>query len=392
MLKPNIFSDFYLKSLHKILHCQHPREAFIQYKNFRIDLLTAQRSNIPVGDLLDKMNDYDLLQQYQHPIVIHLFYEFGFYCQGLESLCRDHTPLAIFIYYEEAQIEVIPQIKKECYDFVPLEHQSWHQYREQFKKVYRHLCYGDCYQLNLTQPFYFRALGAVQPRKLIQSIWNESLKVGAYAHGTFIGGIDTFYFSNSPECLFQVSEGKLRTMPIKGTALVNDETKRAEVWQKLLNSQKDGAELDMITDLMRNDLTKISMRPAMVLHKRYPLHVPGLVHQFSVIESKLNETSTLKDIILALFPGGSITGAPKKKVMELISQIENHHRGFYCGSTVLLYKNTKTASINIRSATFNFEKDEIHYGAGGGITLLSKDLAEYQECFNKLKSFLLLFK
>lgn len=392
MDKPNIFSDFYLQNQHQVLHCHEPIEAFIQYKSFRIDLLTGKRFDIDVQGFFHKMEEFNMDGSFEKPIVFHLFYEFGYFCQDLEDECDGNIPLGVFIQYDEAYIEQITTVKKEGLEFEPLEHQPFHKYQQKFKKVYEHLLRGDCYQLNLTQPFYFRSKQKINPREFIQSLWGESLKIGAYAHGTFIEGLDTLYFSNSPECLFQISKGKVRTMPIKGTISVESEKERSNDWKQLTSSQKDESELNMITDLMRNDLTKINMNPAKVVHKKYPLHVPGLVHQFSVIQSELKQNVNLKEIVRALFPGGSITGAPKKRVMELTREIENYNRGFYCGSTVLLYKNIKTASINIRSAEFNFERDEIKYGAGGGITLLSKDLAEYQECLDKLKSFLLLFQ
>ena len=96
--------------------------------------------------------------------------------------------------------------------------------------------------------------------------------------------------------------------------------------------------------------------------------------------------------MIALFPGGSITGAPKKRVMELINEIEGFERGLYCGSTILLYKGLRSGSINIRSTQIDFMQNEIKYGAGGGVTLLSKASDEYKEALGKLKSFLLLFQ
>jgi anthranilate/para-aminobenzoate synthase component I len=115
--------------------------------------------------------------------------------------------------------------------------------------------------------------------------------------------------------------------------------------------------------------------------------VPGIVHQFSVVDTTVEKETTLLNVMEALFPGGSITGAPKKRVMEIIKDIEKYPRGFYCGSTVLLHKNLKCASINIRSAEISLDKDEIKYGSGGGITLLSKCESEFKETFQKMESF-----
>ena len=179
-------------------------------------------------------------------------------------------------------------------------------------------------------------------------------------------------------------------MPIKGTLKVED-ADYDKAWKELERDEKNQAELYMITDLMRNDLTKLTLKPAKVVHNKYPLHVPGLIHQFSVIESSLSPNQNMCNIVKSLFPGGSITGAPKKNTMELIEKIEKFKRGFYCGSTILCYKNRKTASINIRSAEIDYTQNEVKYGAGGGITLQSQALEEFEETLNKLKSFILLF-
>ncbi|MFZ8934302.1 MAG: chorismate-binding protein, partial [Bacteriovoracaceae bacterium] len=90
-------------------------------------------------------------------------------------------------------------------------------------------------------------------------------------------------------------------------------------------------------------------------------------------------------------PGGSVTGAPKKRVLDILRQLESRDRGFYCGSTILLYKNAIAASINIRSAEIDLESNIMSYSSGGGITLLSKSSLEYKEMYKKLESFTQLF-
>ena len=387
-----IYTDFYLHKDHKILHCCDPVSAFLQYPNFRLNLLTGERSSHSAYEFLDSLTLFKMKDEFSTPKVIHLFYEFGYICHHLDELIDENKPLAIFIDYEEAHLEEISAISTKPLEFIPLAHISLQDYKNKFEKAYDHLLKGNCYQLNLTMPFYFRFKEKVSPREFMQSLWCDPLKVGAYAHGTYIEAMDKLFFSNSPECLFQVRGGKIRTMPIKGTAKVENELERDEVWQELVNSKKDESELYMIIDLMRNDLTKIELEPAVVKHKKLPLHVPGLVHQFSIIESKLSDNTNLAQVLKALFPGGSITGAPKKKVIELTNKIESYTRGQYCGSTIFLYEHVKTASINIRSAEVNYAEDEIKYGAGGGVTLLSNAEDEYIEALDKLKSFLLLFQ
>jgi anthranilate/para-aminobenzoate synthase component I len=217
---------------------------------------------------------------------------------------------------------------------------------------------------------------------------NSKERLGAYAHFTSISCMDKAYLSNSPECLFKAFNSgddiTIRSMPIKGTV----EDRGVGSWSELKNSKKDQGELYMITDLVRNDLSKIKLTPSRVIKRKAPLRVPGIVHQFSVVDTTVEKETSLLNVIEALFPGGSITGAPKKRVMEIIKQIEKYPRGFYCGSTVLLHKSLKCASINIRSAEISLDKQEIKYGSGGGVTLLSKCEEEFKESFQKMESFI----
>jgi anthranilate/para-aminobenzoate synthase component I len=390
-----IYSTFYLYKKHKQLVCTDASKAFIQYKNFRIDLISGKRSSESVSDFMDQLAEFKVGQYYEKPHVLHLFYEFGFMCVELFELIEENKPLAIYIEYESVSLDGVYDFElDDDLEFDILSMPNFEEYEEKFKETYKHLHLGDCYQLNLTTPFYFRCNEELTAKEYIDILWRDALKVGAYAHGTYVDSLGKLFLSNSPECLFQIdkkfSEPIIRTMPIKGTVKIDSEGKRDEAWKTLTKSKKDQAELFMITDLMRNDLTKINFSPAKVVKKKSPLHVPGLVHQFSVIESKLSNDNTLADILYALFPGGSITGAPKKNVMKLIKDIEKNVRGFYCGSTVLMYKNNLTASINIRSAEVDFLQKELKYGSGGGITLKSESQSEYDEILAKLKSFLLL--
>jgi para-aminobenzoate synthetase component 1 len=203
--------------------------------------------------------------------------------------------------------------------------------------------------VNLTGPFFFKFKGIDNPFNFIRKVWNKTLSVGAYAHGTYIDSLGKLYLSNSPECLFEVEKTdkgyELVTKPIKGTLKAEDESDKEQKWKELVASEKDQAELYMITDLLKNDLTKISMKPAVVTDKKLPLFVPGLVHQYSKIKVDLDDDTTIDQIIRATFPGGSITGAPKKRVMEIIHDVEGYERGFYCGSTIMLYKEAQI-SIN----------------------------------------------
>jgi anthranilate/para-aminobenzoate synthase component I len=176
-------------------------------------------------------------------------------------------------------------------------------------------------------------------------------------------------------------------MPIKGSEVLGKNPQ--DSWRKLKACPKNQAELYMITDLLRNDLSKIEKPKAQVIKKKSPLRVPGILHQFSLVSVLLNKNTSLYKVISSLFPGGSVTGAPKKRVMEILNDLEfSGKRGFYCGSTIILYKNLKAASINIRSATIDLNSGEFIYGSGGGVTLLSQVEDEYKEMKLKIGSFI----
>lgn len=390
------FSSFYLYNEHKELNCSGALKVFLQYKKFRLNLITGEKSQIHVSDFIAELDQYKVSTYFSRPIVIHFFYEFGYYCNGLDNLIEEKKPLALYIEYENSQTKEIYQYQgPDIFSFDGVTIPSFEEYHRKFEKVYSHLVNGDCYQVNLTIPIILRMEEHIEPKQILQHVWKDSLKVGAYAHGTYCHALDKFFLSNSPECLFQVKQEnkqyKIVSLPIKGTMPVDKEQDRQVAWQSLINSKKDQAELYMITDLMRNDLTKINFSPAKVTAKKAPLNVPGLIHQFSVVEAQLSEKNSLKDIMLSIFPGGSITGAPKKRVMEIIKQVEQYDRRFYCGSTLLLYGDKKTASINIRSAEINYSENEVVYGSGGGVTLLSQAREEYDEILAKLKSFMLVW-
>lgn len=395
----NLFSLIHLSDTNSVLYCFGAESAFIYYRDFKLNLLTGKKTNSSATEIHEQLEKYKVKTDYEKPVVIHLFYEFGFSCVDLDDKLPAHKPLAIIINYSNYQLQdksSFYQNEQSDLSLEITEYPSFDEYHKKFEKVYGHLIDGDCYQVNLTGPFYFKFKGAENPTRFIKGLWSATLSVGAYAHATYIDSLGKLYLSNSPECLFQIKKSKDKyfayTMPIKGTVKLEDEQNRDVKWKQLLNSKKDQAELYMITDLLRNDLTKVCLNPAKVLDKKLPLFVPGLVHQYSKLSVELKETTSLDDLVRALFPGGSITGAPKKRVMQIIYDTEEYERSFYCGSTVVLHKAMKSASINIRSAVIDYTQQELFYGAGGGITLLSQSIEEFDESYAKMESFLRFLK
>jgi anthranilate/para-aminobenzoate synthase component I len=275
------------------------------------------------------------------------------------------------------------------------EKKSWNfsDYEQAFKKGYDHLLKGDSYQFDLTGRFLFSISKDTAPMDLAHALWNGMPGPAPYAHMSVLGETGICLLSNSPECLFQIrGHGNgtwIETMPIKGTLKCSGTSGDiARAWKELTNSEKNEAELFMITDLMRNDLYKITRETVQVVKKKARLLVPGLIHQSSLLCSPLKTNVSLLHLLNAIFPGGSVVGAPKIRTMEILHEIEDSPRGFYCGSTLILHRSLRRASINIRTAEINLITRLLTYGAGGGITLLSDVHEEYEETLGKRDSFI----
>jgi len=394
------FSLFYLPENSEFLLCDEPSASYLFYKDFKLNLITAERTDSSLEELNMFLDQYKVSDNLEKPVVWHLYYDLGPAFVDLEDLVPTHKPIALFIKYEQSKIlknidelvgKNLARLKLKA-----LEYPRFKKYKERFEKVYNHLLAGDCYQANLTDGFYFKINNDLNAFDFISAAFGQNSGRGAYSHATYVESLGKLFLSNSPECLFEIKkiedQFNIVSMPIKGTIKVNNNSERLKAWNTLSKSKKDQGELFMITDLIRNDLSKVEFKRAIVRNKKLPLHVPGLVHQFSIVNSEISPETTLLKIVKALFPGGSITGAPKKRVIKILSEIETYNRGFYCGSTIIMHKELKAASINIRSAVIDFSQKELFYGAGGGITLLSNDREEFDESYSKMESFLQFLK
>ncbi|MCO4792194.1 MAG: chorismate-binding protein [Bacteriovoracaceae bacterium] len=377
----------------KIRKYSNPTFATIYKLRSKIDLLTGLEEPFNGSHLIDLWGDQGLSDSKK---IFHLFYELGHLIEGIESKTfeKQNPILAIEIHYQDSCDELAPTKGKHT-EFLEFHREMYGVYQAAFKSGYDALMRGDCYQFNLTYPFRYEANNPESFESLYSVLFSKQDHVGAYAHATSLPSQDKVLLSNSPECLFQAEFEKeflkVWTMPIKGTIGLSEEESFEEKWKELQSSIKDQAELYMITDLLRNDLSRIEMTPSKVIKKKLPLKVPGLLHQYSLIEVNLSKSTTLKRILKGLFPGGSITGAPKKRVMSILDVLENEPRGFYCGSTVILDEDIMAASINIRSAEYTPSTKLLKVHAGGGITLESSCDQEYLEMQAKKESFLSLF-
>ena len=260
-------------------------------------------------------------------------------------------------------------------------------YADAFTRIKRYIVDGDCYQVNLAQRFTIEASGS--PWGAYQRL--RSINPAPFA-GFFIIG-DAAVLCSSPERFLKVSNGLVETRPIKGTrrrsAFAYEDRALAV---DLLESEKDRAENLMIVDLLRNDLGKNCVTGTISVPKLFALESYATVHHLvSTITGRLRPDRHVLDLLRGCFPGGSITGAPKLRAMEIIEELEPHRRKVYCGSMGFVgFDGNMDCNIAIR--TLLYHADRMYCWAGGGIVSDSVMEAEYQECYDKAAAMLYLLE
>ncbi|PLL94268.1 aminodeoxychorismate synthase, component I, partial [Klebsiella michiganensis] len=195
--------------------------------------------------------------------------------------------------------------------------------------------------------------------------------------------------SLSPERFIQLRQGEIQTRPIKGTLpRLADPEQDALQAQKLANSAKDRAENLMIVDLMRNDIGRVAVPGSVRVPELFVVEpFPAVHHLVSTVAARLPADLHAADLLRAAFPGGSITGAPKVRAMEIIDELEPQRRNAWCGSIgYLSFCGNMDTSITIRTLTAC--QGRIYCSAGGGIVADSEEAAEYQETFDKVNRIL----
>ncbi len=256
---------------------------------------------------------------------------------------------------------------------------SRQSYAQAFNTIMDFIRAGDCYQVNLTQRFSSEYQG--DPFLAYLKIRNKSEN----PFSAYLRWDDKALLCVSPERFIQVRGNRVTTQPIKGTrprGLSPQEDKALA--DELLNSDKDRAENLMIVDLLRNDIGKLCDYGSVAASKLFELQSFNNVHHLiSTVQGRLKPGCNAVDLLASCFPGGSITGAPKIRAMQIVAQLETHARGYYCGSVVSLgFNGDMDSNITIRSLFC--EHDAVYCWAGGGIVEGSECESEYQECFDKI--------
>lgn len=254
-------------------------------------------------------------------------------------------------------------------------------YLQKLSAVKEHLLAGDCYQINLAQRFTAEVAGSpwIAYQQIRQKFENP------YAAFMQLGS-EQAILCHSPERFLRLDCNRwVETKPIKGTrrrSLQPEEDKKLA--EALLASPKDRAENVMIVDLLRNDLGKVCEIGSVTVPKLAVLETfPTVHHLVSTVVGKLKAEKTALDLLQACFPGGSITGAPKCRSMQIIESLEPHRRSVYCGSMGYIDIRGRM-DTNIAIRTLLWDQGKLHAYAGGGIVIDSVAAEEYQETFDKI--------
>ncbi|CAH1905596.1 Aminodeoxychorismate synthase component 1 [Candidatus Nitrotoga sp. HW29] len=256
-------------------------------------------------------------------------------------------------------------------------------YQSAFDVIQRYLHAGDCYQVNLAQRYAARASGDSLQAYL------ELRRLSPAPYSAFFDFPQVQILCASPERFLQVQQGRVETNPIKGTRPrhnnPHEDAKRA---QELGHSDKDRAENLMIVDLLRNDLGKSCIPGSVQVPKLFELESFAQVHHLvSTVTGQLAPGRDALALLRDCFPGGSVTGAPKQRAIQIIEQLEPHRRGIYCGAIGYIgFDGNMDSNIAIR--TLVFADGEIRFWAGGGIVADSDADAEYQETLHKAAAML----
>lgn len=257
-------------------------------------------------------------------------------------------------------------------------------YARSYDTVKKYIVAGDIYQMNLTH----RLEGTTQksPRELWSAMWEKNrADFSAYIEA------DGFeILSASPERFISVSaDHNINTYPIKGTRprganMVEDE----ELEKELTDSEKETAELTMITDLLRNDMGKVcEFGSVRVVSPRTVRAFASVWHAYSHVSGVCAKGVRAVDALLSMSPGGSVTGCPKRRAMEIIDELEPVTRGVYAGSIGFINPDD-SADFNIAIRTLIKKGDTVYLQVGGGIVYDSNEKDEYQETLDKARSFL----
>ena len=353
---------------------------------YQTPLRTIQASN--AGDLEAALQGIEQAIHDQHHVVSCFSYELGEHLLGLTPK-RSKTPWVqawVFKDVQKLSKEDVNQWLKtqtnQAIDAPVIQKTRSSITQEQFEgdiaKIQELIKSGDTYQVNHT----YRIHGELSGSPLSAYEILRQKQPGPY--GAYIEHPDGWVLSCSPEWFLQKTGNTLMTKPMKGTAKVGESSS-----EELHDDAKNRAENVMIVDLLRNDLSKISLPGSVKVPNLFEVQQHGDVLQMtSTISSTSKENLRLKELLQAIFPCGSVTGAPKKRTMELIQELESEPRNLYCGAIAWFDPSSQAGlgdlGMSVVIRTLELEKNQhFQMGVGGGITIDSESADEWHECQTK---------
>lgn len=254
-------------------------------------------------------------------------------------------------------------------------------YKSAITKLKNYIISGDVYIANMTQRFY------TESTEDSFEIYKKLRSINKAPFSAYMNFNDFQIISSSPERFLEVNNRKVVTRPIKGTR-PRGQTKEEDIKNslELLNSEKDKAELLMVVDLERNDLSKVCKPHSVKVTELFKLETYATVfHLVSTVEGELKDEVSAIKCIKECFPGGSITGTPKIRAMEIIEELETLKRNIYTGS-IGYFDFRGNADFNIAIRTIIKKDNKAYFGVGGGITYDSNEEDEYNETLDKAKA------
>ena len=257
-------------------------------------------------------------------------------------------------------------------------------YIETIHRIRHHILRGDCYEINFCQEFFSDDV-IISPLEIYHSLIN----ISPSPFSCFYKLDDKYVLCASPERYLKKKNNAILSQPIKGTLKRAVNKTSDELFKEALrNSEKDKSENVMVVDLVRNDLSKICKKSSVKVKELFGIYSFPQVHQMiSTVSGELKSNITFSEILEATFPMGSMTGAPKKRVMELIEQYECTKRGIFSGSIgYITPQKDFDFNVVIRSIMYNAASKYLSYQAGSAITFKSDPYEEYKECLLKAKA------
>ena len=269
-------------------------------------------------------------------------------------------------------VSIKPRITKEAY-INTIEH------------LLKHIQRGDCYEINFCQEF-FATDTLIDPL----SVYEQLTAISPNPFSCFYKLENKYLLCASPERYLQKKGSHILSQPIKGTLKRNPDNAEADeqLKRQLQQSEKDRSENVMVVDLVRNDLSKVCKEGTVQVEELFGVYSFPQVHQMiSTLTGELKDGIDLADILKASFPMGSMTGAPKRRVMELIEQYEKTKRGIYSGAVGYISPDKDfDFNVVIRSILYNANTQYLSYLVGGGITFYSDPEKEFEECLLKAEA------